>query len=394
MKLYQLLFESFVHEPRDLNLFMLNLSKEIKKREEKIVSLSKQLKFETDNTSDKEDKEYYFQKILNIATNYKYDSEHLQYAIRTLKNALKPYDQHIADNIAELFSFAKTATNSYDKFNMLSYIVKALERFQNDLEESLSYMQGFVAADFSEGWEDYKEFYSSDITLVVKEIAKEYVELYQYIKDYVLPKLSRLMQRRHARTDKDMAQKSIEPVETLYHATVNATQLLKTGFKTDYRQSVEGIGGSNMDESGKPAVSFTSDLYVAKEIARCLKEAIMIAKGELDIYDIKTMALQSGAAEEVEKAFPYYSKDENLKNVKPKDVFEYYRYYLAFSKRYDPVFFDSAHLMELFKNKKVEDVGILVCKVNMQDPNIKYLQAMEEYRIAPENVISIEKVLK
>lgn len=207
--------------------------------------------------------------------------------------------------------------------------------------------------------------------------------------------MGRLMQRRYAQTDKDMAHKNIERVETLYHATANAPEIFRNGFKTDFNQASEGIGGSNLDKGGKPAISFTADLYVAKEIARCLKEAIMIAKGELDIYDIKTMALQEGTHKQIVDTMPFYGKEENLEGLEPKDVFEYYRLYLMYSpKRYDPLFFDSRGLMNIFKTKNVEDVGVLVCKVDMTDPNILYLSSMEEFRVNPKNVISIEEILR
>lgn len=395
MKLYKILFESFVHEPRNLKLFMSNLSKEIRKREEKIISLAKNFDFTTDEKADKEDKEYYFSKFLNMATNYNYDRDDIEYVLRNLQYAINKHgNNHLADNIDRLFEFAMNAKNNYDKYQMLSYIVQSLNYFTEDLLKYLEPQKKIAKYDYSEALEEYREYIDENISEKLKQFGNEYVNFYEYINDYVLPKLSRLMQRRHAGTDEDMAQKTIEPIETLYHTTVNATELFKTGFKTDYKQSVEGLGGSNVDKSGKSAISFTSDLYVAKEILRCLKEAIMIAKGELDIYDIKTMALQAGVAAEIEKGFPFFSKEENLKDLHPETTFDYYRYYLAFSNRYDPVFFDSGNLMKLFKNKNIEDAGILVCKVNMLDPNIKYLNSMEEYRISPKNIISIEKILK
>lgn len=394
MKLFNILFEAFTFEPRDLDLFIQNLTKRLKTTEAKMQGFADELNFKTDDVSEKEDKEYYFNKILNIATDYKYDMENIAYGLRQLKNAFKPYNQDIVDNINELYGFVKTSTNKYDKFNMLSYIIKALQRFVEDLEEGNPYMEKFAAADYSEGLESYREFFASDITSTVKQIAKEYLDIQSHIKDYVLPKLERLMLRKHAQRDEDLEHKTLEKIETLYHATINADQLLVTGFKQDFKQKVEGLGGSNLDKAGNPAISFTADLYVAKEIARCLKEAIMIAKGQLDIYDIKTMAMQAGVDKEIDEAFPNFSKPENLENLKPKDVFEYYRYYLMYSKRYDPVFFDSAGLMDLFKTKNVEDVGVLVCKVDMTDPNIKYLASMEEFRIAPKNIISIEKILR
>lgn len=395
MKLYNILFEAFVIEPRNLNLFITKLIEQIKLREAKLNRLAKELEFVSDDQSDKEDKEYYFNKVLNMGTDYKHDSEHVQYLLNTVRKALKPYNEHITDNIENLYSLAKSTKNGHDRWNMLSYILKALERLNEDLEESVSYAQDFVNADFAEGLEAYSEFFETDPTLAVKEIAAEYIDFKKYIQEYIIPKMERLMQRRYAQTDKDMAHKNIERAETLYHATANAPEIFKNGFKTNFDQASEGIGGSNLDKGGKPAISFTADLYVAKEIARCLKEAIMIAKGELDIYDVKTMALQEGTHKQIVDTMPFYGKEENLEGLEPKEVFEYYRLYLMYSPtRYDPLFFDSRGLMNIFKTKNVEDVGVLVCKVDMTDPNILYLSSMEEFRVSPKNVISIEKILR
>lgn len=395
MKLYNILFEAFVIEPRNLNLFIIKLIQEIKLHEAKFDRLADKLKFVTDDKSDKEDKEYYFNKILNMGTDYKYDSEHTQYILNAVKKALKPYNEHIIDNIENLYNLAKSAKTGYDRWNMLSYIVKAIEKLNEDLEESFDFTQAFANADFAEGLEAYGEFFETDPTLTVKQIAAEYIDFKKYIKEYVLPKMERLMQRRYAQTDKDMAHKNIERTETLYHATANAPEIFRNGFKTNFNQTSEGIGGSNLDKGGKPAISFTADLYVAKEIARCLKEAIMIAKGELDIYDIKTMALQEGTHKQIVDTMPFFGKEENLEGLEPKDVFEYYRLYLMYSpKRYDPLFFDSRGLMNIFKTKNVEDVGVLVCKVDMTDPNILYLSSMEEFRVNPKNVVSIEEILR
>lgn len=314
MKLYKILFESFVHEPRDMNLFVTNLSKEIKKREKMITDLSNRFEFQSDENLDKEDKEYYFAKIIGMATNYQYNVSDIFYALRSLKHSIMPYGEHLSDKINHLFDLAKTSKNSYDKYKMLGYIVQALNIFIEDIEKYVDQYAAIKDADYSEGLENYGEYFKGNITEPLKQLAKEYIDFHKYLKEYILPKLDRLMQRSNAGTDKDMAQKTIEPVETLYHATVNAVELFRTGFKTDYKHSVEGIGGSNLDNAGNPAVSFTSDLYVAKEVARCLKEAIMIAKGQLDIYDLKTMALQSGAAQEIEKSFPEFSNEKTLEN--------------------------------------------------------------------------------
>lgn len=112
------------------------------------------------------------------------------------------------------------------------------------------------------------------------------------------------------------------------------------------------------------------------------------------MLDLKTLAMQAGVAETIDLNWPIYSKEENLEKLTINQVFDYYRFYLSYSDRYDPVFFDSSNLMAVLKNKSIENVGILVCKVDMTDENIKYLESMEEFRVAPESVISIDNLLQ
>lgn len=230
---------------------------------------------------------------------------------------------------------------------------------------------------------------------MIKNLATSINELNELISEFAIPKLERLQQTINAYHEKDLEHKGIENVETLYHASTNAKEIFKNGFKKGITtQEVEGIGGHNKDNAGNFAVSFTADLYIAKEIARCLKEAVLIAQGKIDIYDLKTLAMQAGVAETIDLNWPVYSKEENLEKLTINQVFDYYRFYLSYSDRYDPVFFDSSNLMAVLKNKSIENVGILVCKVNMTDKNIKYLESMEEFRVAPESVISIDNLLQ
>mgnify|MGYP003558936127 FL=1 len=118
----------------------------------------------------------------------------------------------------------------------------------------------------------------------------------------------------------------------------------------------------------------------------------MIAKGQLDFYEIKTWALQEGLDETISNHFVDFPEEKQ--SWTPDETFSYYRYYLALSTlRYDPLFVNTGDIMKLLSTKQPEDVGILVCKIKMTDPAISYFQSMEEYRVPPGSVISIDKVL-
>lgn len=186
-----------------------------------------------------------------------------------------------------------------------------------------------------------------------------------------------------------------EEVETLYHTTIKAKEIFQNGFDLAGPVGQAGLGGNQNDNSGKPAISFTADFYVAKEIMRTLREGILIATNQMSMNDLRRMAHNDGVFDEVEKSF---NGLQGRKTNTPSLRFEYYKIYLAHSqsekKRYDPLFVGNTNkLLQLLATKKPEDVGILVCKVNMRNPNMLYFPAMEEYRVSADSVVSIDKII-
>ena len=59
-----------------------------------------------------------------------------------------------------------------------------------------------------------------------------------------------------------------DDVETLYHATAYVNEIARNGFSAEPPQERSGVGNYGNQHN----ISFTHDLYVAKEISRCLKE--------------------------------------------------------------------------------------------------------------------------
>ena len=204
-----------------------------------------------------------------------------------------------------------------------------------------------------------------------------------------------------------------ESVETLYHTTINSNELEQFGFIKNLNAKQQGLGGSNSSKSGKPSVSFTSDFYVAKEIARSLKEGIMISHGEIDENEIFRWAEQDGIKESVIDSFRnLYGRAFESKTIQeingewiwyPYRVFDLYRLYLWYAKpqgknyieRYNPVYtISSESLMNSFKSKSPNDVGIIVAECDMTNPDILYLSSMHEYRIPTESILKIIKVIR
>jgi hypothetical protein len=193
--------------------------------------------------------------------------------------------------------------------------------------------------------------------------------------------------------DKDWVPES-EDVETLYHASIDAKPIYRRkAFDTKVPEA-KGLGGSQGDRRGRPAISFTSDLYVAKEIARALKESIMIARGEVKAADILDWSRRHGIYDDVDRNFK--TTYGPLDPKKPVHTMDLYRIYLTFHKtRYNPVFFgDMEKLLRTLKTHKVSDVGVLACRINMRDKDIAYLASMHEYRVPPTAVVSVDKLIR
>lgn len=179
--------------------------------------------------------------------------------------------------------------------------------------------------------------------------------------------------------------------EILYHATTHAIPLAGTGFGLKLSGS-EGIGDTRGDTRGRPAIWFTRDLYAANQAARSLKEAVMITKGKLTLHHIRDWAKGEGILDKVE-AFFYgvyeVSGDSML------DLFNYYQTYLAYSKRHDPLFFGvSEAVLNKWKHINESNIGVVAVGVNMANPHIKRLISRQEYRVPPEAVVEIIKVIR
>lgn len=182
-----------------------------------------------------------------------------------------------------------------------------------------------------------------------------------------------------------------EQTEELYHASVNARSLLRTGFQNK-RFSQEGLGGSSTTQSGKDSISFTSDLYVAKEVMRCLKEAVLIAHGQLRRDHLLDWSQRENILPKVLESYRTMSFP-GISLYAPENVMALYVSYLALSKRYNPLFFGIKNLVSKLRSKSMKDVGILVCSVDMTNPHIDYLGSMREYRVPPEAIKKIIKII-
>ena len=193
MKLYSILFEGFTFEPRDMDLFISNLTKRISAAEVKIDKLMTEIdnSLATDEHSDREDKEHYFNRILQLSNDKSYDLRDLKWVVASLKYSLHIHGDSLAENINRLYGFIKSAPaeQRYRSWDFYRYIVQALKHVLEDYKNYESVHSALLSMDVSEVWEDYKEFFVSDqIVKNTKLLLKEIENLIKLV-EYSVPKL-------------------------------------------------------------------------------------------------------------------------------------------------------------------------------------------------------------
>lgn len=198
-------------------------------------------------------------------------------------------------------------------------------------------------------------------------------------------------------------------VEVLYHATPYVREILREGFKT--KEDLGGRESLGGDTSG--GISFTADIRIAREIAKCLVEAIRIAKGKMTVNDVlrligsekkkgdKPWALEDYINKAKQRQWGWTSPNTRKLAVssgkpmpsKPYEIndrneaFSLYRRYISWTeKRYDPLFFGVD--LNVFESMDENNVGVVAAKVDMTKV-IGYYQAMEEYRIPLDAILSV-----
>lgn len=212
------------------------------------------------------------------------------------------------------------------------------------------------------------------------------------------------------------SREDIRDIEILYHATPFTREILSQGYKTK-----EELGNTNMlGGATDGGISFTADIEIAREIARCLREVILIARGEIKMQDVIKMVKRDRnnsypssdggmwplrdfitsatynkrkkdfAKKEPELAKKIDDRQELNDLYTPENVFQMYKNYLGYTKmRYNPLFFGAD--INSFRTLDLSNVGVLASRVDMNKA-VKYLQSMEEYRVSVSGIVRTWKV--
>jgi len=272
---------------------------------------------------------------------------------------------------------------------ILSYIEDEIKGTRNEIQHGLERLKSIDPNKIRKEYEEYKANVPRELAIRLLQIPTLVKQFEFWLKD-AEEKIGELLRSTRSRIEEpDSYRPKAEKIEILYHTSVNSKTIFHTGFSHRIPK-VEGIGGSTETKSGKQAISFTSDFHVAKEIMRCLKEAILITRGFLKRNHLLDWARRENILPNVLQGYRTLSHGGEPET--PLNVFQLYRAYLTFSKRYNPMFYGNMEpLIRILTTKSPRDVGILVCQVDMTNPDIDYLASMREYRVPS---IAVRKILK
>lgn len=306
----------------------------------------------------------------------------------------------------DAFRIAKKATDGRESLDWIKKLSESVERVADDIDKVME-SQNFKALSsgswLDKTWADYTSEYGQVYQGLVEEGVprvekKDLKALEKVVKDAIVAqkfakdasaRIKQIYDAAYGKHYKSDWKPESSDVETLYHASVDAKKIFRKGFDPRVPEE-KGLGGSQSDKRGKPAISFTSDLYVAKEVMRGLKEAIMIAKGQVKMRHVFEWAKKAG----VGKAIMTSVKINKYKDDPHGVMLAYREFMMHQRKRYNPLFFGNMkELMKKLKTMNHRNVGVLVAQVNMDHEDIVYYSNMQEYRVPPSAVVSIDKLI-
>jgi hypothetical protein len=238
--------------------------------------------------------------------------------------------------------------------------------------------------------------------VIVKGVIEKASPILKEIKE----KISAVIRVKQFELDPHKYRPEHDEVETLYHATAFASEIVRDGFKAEKPQGRRGLGNYG-EQNG---ISFTHDYKIAQDLCRALREVWMIQHGQLSAktilgwfkaekidqkYENIAGTVGIGVEEPNEDSrFQSRYRLKQLHELKSKEeTAKLYKVYLALSEiRTDPMFTYIEETLELMKDRDIKDIGILACVVKLEEKD-EYLFGESEFRLPPNRVQSIKRII-
>jgi len=399
---YYLTTATIVMPPRHFKLYATNRGKELqqwyatvinalawfKSHKTAIEELLDNYKYEMQELLQLEhynDVTYLFDSIMAHATS---DSSYHDYGLSKVKDIIRSLNDITKASDADFVEYCKIA---------MKYTPSTVGYFNDSYKPTSETMQlmGKVADIYGEN-KDKLVLDSDESTALLGELVKYTTEIERSLRKIsrvlvdIVEKFKAQSDRMQPRYSND--EKYIPPhetIETLYHCTAFASEIAANGFGKTRPDDRYGLGNlGSVDHT----ISFTYDMKIARDICRCLKEVCMIVHGKLKSHDILSWIQH----EKIDTKTMYQTVGKHGPNNSYNllDTLEMYNFYLWSTKlRTNPVFGSLRSLVPTFSKVSVEDIGILACQVNMKAEGIEYLKAEHEFRVPPEAVLSVKRIL-
>jgi len=338
---------------------------------ERLLSQSKELKSDLQDLLKNEEFEDFLADSRLGPQDLEYVAERNIEALEDFYNYLSVYSWMDFNDV----SFLQKTLAGYDRYR--PGIERRIEQAQRALDEIKRDSQAERASTYGD---DYKKMYedlegflkkSQIVTSSVAERVKPLGDKIEAIRQKI---------RIHRQPGQGLLPHGTAKVEKLYHASVNAAPIYHNGFEDKAKKNF-GLGGD------QNVISFTHNFNYAREIARSLKEATMIAQDLITPTQVFHWMIKDGV----------YDKYDGPKNPEkyttPGEIMELYRFYIALSpRRENTVFFGNMdELMNNLKKVKYQDIGIIEAEVDVE--GAEYLPHEYEFRVTPDKVLKLNKVI-
>jgi len=333
--------------------------------------------------------------VIKAGLRAKNDAEYLvQYALRKVSDGYVPneYDtnlvkhynlENLRDSIESILKFGSDRFLRYAVDNL-----KYIEPVSDETRTALAFMPSVEQGILEYGFEpdDPDPDYQAAMQLV-----NAYLVIAKNLKrvETVIEALKPVFADTEKRHAYDTRPREYRPdhgeVETLYHASMYASEIVRNGFAAEKPEDRKGVGNLGTQAT----ISFTHDIKIAHDIMRALREIWMIVHGQLTRRDIIKWLKAENI--DLKKAQSFYMTSREEPNSIGNTI-ALYRAYLGLSRiRTDPVFISPQELIPHLVKIDIKDIGIVSCPVKLDGDDVEYLHGEAEFRVPASRVVGAIK---
>lgn len=324
----------------------------------------------------------------------------LSYALRSANDGVRPQlPSTYSINLDRQYQLSRLRDSlqsivNYGASRFLTYAVSSLNDINpvsDEIKQVLVMMphakSGFVDYGFEPGTPDTEndpEYAAANAMLGAYFQISNALKKTETLIDQLKPVLFDLQRRQSYNYTPEKYRPEHGDIETLYHASLYASDIVAHGFAAEKPLGREGVG----NYGDQPEISFTHSLPIAHDIMRALKEMWMIVHKELSSQQIIGWIKSENI--DLNKAKNVFVKSGEPLTTIPQTI-RLYRSYLGYSKiRTDPVFTDPERLIPQLEKIDINDIGIVSCEIRLTGEE-KYLHGEAEFRVPASAIIGKPK---